>query len=128
MFDPADPLLERVRELALSLPGAAEKVSHGRPTFFTTKVFCYYGGSIKVDGSYVQHAHSMLVHPDAEEARALLAQQRCFRPAYLGPSGWVGVDLGAATEWAEVSELVDASFRQTAQRSLIAELDTRTNR
>mgnify|MGYP000895616343 CR=1 FL=1 len=35
-----------------ALPGAAEKVSHGRPAFFTTKVFAYYGGSRKVDGVY----------------------------------------------------------------------------
>ena len=38
MFDEADPLLARVRDLALALPEAAEKVTHGRPTFFTTKV------------------------------------------------------------------------------------------
>ena len=45
MFDDADPLLARVREIALALPEAAEKITHGRPTFFTTKVFAYFGGS-----------------------------------------------------------------------------------
>ena len=53
MFDDDDPLLARVRELAFDLPEAAEKVSHGRPCFFTKKVFCYYGGSLKVDGEWV---------------------------------------------------------------------------
>ncbi|MFI5841833.1 hypothetical protein ACIA8K_19190 [Catenuloplanes sp. NPDC051500] len=55
MFDDADPVLRRVREIALAFPDAAEKVSHGRPAFYTTKVFAYYGGSVKVDGVYRQH-------------------------------------------------------------------------
>jgi hypothetical protein len=44
MFDHDDPYLGRVRELAQALPGADMKVSHGRPAFFTKKVFAYYGG------------------------------------------------------------------------------------
>src|SRR4051812_34572683 len=55
MFDEADPVLARVRALALGFPDAAEKISHGHPAFFTTKIFAYYGGSVKVDGTYRQH-------------------------------------------------------------------------
>ena len=44
MFDDDDPYLGRVRALAARFPGTAEKVSHGRPAFFTRKVFAYYGG------------------------------------------------------------------------------------
>ena len=66
MFDDDDPLLLLVRQIALGFPGADEKISHGRPAFFTTKVFAYYGGSIKVDGAYEQHEHSLVVLPDEE--------------------------------------------------------------
>lgn len=125
MFDDADPLLRRVRGIALRHPGAAEKVSHGRPAFFTTKVFAYYGGSIKIDGSHVHHAQSLMVLPDDEEARALLAEERCYRPAYLGPSGWVGIDLDTTTDWTEIEELMEDSFRRTAGKRLVAELDSR---
>ena len=125
MFDEDDPVLHRVRALALAFPGAAEKVSHGRPAFYTTKVFAYYGGSIKVDGVYVQHDQSLLVHPDEEEARALAEEERCYRPAYLGPSGWIGVDLDADTDWTEVRELLEASYRTTASARLVAALDAR---
>jgi len=52
MFDDDDPLLAQVRALALALPEADEKVSHGRPAFFTKKVFCIYGGSLKIDGEW----------------------------------------------------------------------------
>ncbi|MEO3937236.1 MmcQ/YjbR family DNA-binding protein [Dermatophilaceae bacterium Soc4.6] len=129
MFDDDDPLLARVRGLALALPSAAEKVSHGRPAFFTTKVFAYFGGSQKVAGDWVQHPACVLVLPDGDDRRSLLEEGdgRVFSPAYLGPSGWLGVQLpparAAKRHWAEVSELLDASYRATAGRRLVAQLD-----
>lgn len=90
MFDSDDPYLTRVREFALDLPRAAEKVSHGRPAFYTAKVFCYYGGSVKQPGGYsefIQHDAAILVVPDEGERPALLADPRCFFPAHLGPHG-----------------------------------------
>lgn len=123
MFDDADPLLARVRALALAFPDAAEKVSHGHPAFFTTKVFAYYGGSVKVDGVYRRHEQSVLVLPGPDEREALLGEERCYPPAYLGPSGWVGVDLGDDTDWDEINELLDASYRRTAGARRIARLD-----
>lgn len=125
MFDEADPLLQRVRSLALDLPGADEKISHGHPAFFTKKVFAYFGGSIKVEGRYVPHEQSLVIKPDEEEARALLEEERCYRPAYLGPSGWVGVDLDASTDWTEIAELIEVSYRRTTGVRLVAELDAR---
>jgi len=126
MFDDDDPVLRRVRTIALAFPGAAEKVSHGRPVFFTTKIFAYYGGSTKVDGVYQQHDQSVVVKPDEDEARALADEERTYPPAYLAPSGWIGIDLdGAGTDWAEIRELVEASYRMTAGRRHIAELDAR---
>lgn len=128
MFDPDDPLLHRIREIAMALPGAAEKVSHGRPVFFTMKVFVYYGGSIKVAGEYEQHPASLVVRPDEGEVLALAEEDRCYRPAYLGPSGWIGVDLTDDTDWREVRELIEASYRETAGPRLVAELDARSGK
>lgn len=123
MFEDDDPLLGRVREVALGLPDADEKVSHGRPAFFTTKVFAYYGGSRRVDGEWVQHGQAIIVLPDEDDRRALLEDPRVFVPAYLGPSGWIGVDLDDDTDWTEVAELLDASYRRTAPKRSIARLD-----
>src|SRR5690242_20397384 len=109
MSDEADPVLGRVRELALAFPDAAEKISHGHPAFYTTKIFAYYGGSVKVDGVYHRHEHSVLVLPDPDEREALAGDARCYVPAYLGPYGWVGLDLSENTDWGEVGELLDAS-------------------
>ncbi len=123
MFDDDDPLLARVRRLASTFPGADEKVSHGRPAFFTRKVFAYYGGSLRVGDEWVQHPRSIVVQPDPGDRPALTEDPRAYVPAYLGPSGWIGFDLDGEADWDEVAELVDASFRLTAPRRLVDELD-----
>lgn len=125
MFDDDDPFLERIRRLAASLPNTGEKVSHGRPSFFTKKVFAYYGGSLKVDGEWIQHPQSIVVQPDEGDRRALLEGDRVYVPAYLGPSGWIGIDLDADTDWSEIAELLDASYRLTAPARDVAALDGR---
>jgi predicted DNA-binding protein (MmcQ/YjbR family) len=126
MFDDDDPYLARIRELALALPEASEKVSHGRPAFFTRKVFAYYGASLKEDGEWVQHPHALLVLVDPSDRLALLEEERTFTPAYLGPSGWIGVDLDETTDWTEVAELLDASYRLTAPKRHVALLDAQS--
>jgi hypothetical protein len=125
MFDEADPVLARVRALALAFPDAAEKISHGHPAFFTTKIFAYYGGSVKVDGAYRQHERSVLVFVDPDEREALLPDERCYLPAYLGPYGWIGMDVAEDTDWDEINELLDASYRRTAGPRRVTVLDAR---
>ena len=122
MFDAADPVLARVRSICLGLPWAEEKVSHGRPAFFTRKVFCYYGGSEKVDGVWHQHPRSIMFLPDPEDAVSLAQDQRVWVPGYLGASGWLGIDLARA-DWDEVAELVAASYRRTAPAAAVREFD-----
>ncbi len=128
MFDDDDPHLARVRRLAWALPDAAEKVSHGRPAFFTTKVFAYYGGSVKIDGAWQQRPHSVLVLIAGADHEALVAAERTYVPGYLGPSGWLGVELpspeAGRDAWDEVAELLDASYRNTAGSRRIARLDS----
>ncbi|MGY1552633.1 MmcQ/YjbR family DNA-binding protein [Microbacterium sp. A588] len=123
MFTDGDPLLHRVRAIALAFPEAAEKVSHGRPAFFTKKVFCYFGGSQRVDDEWVAHDAAIMVRPDPLDEPALRQDARFWVPAYLGPSGWLGIDLDEATDWREIAELIDASYRATASKRLIRALD-----
>jgi predicted DNA-binding protein (MmcQ/YjbR family) len=125
MFDDDDPMLERVRTIALALPGAQEKISHGRPAFHTVKVHCYYGGSRKVDGQWEQHPQAVLLHLPPGERAALAEEARSFVPAYLGPSGWLGLDLGADTDLVELAELIEESYRTVAPARLIGQLETR---
>ena len=126
MFDDGDPLLVRVREIALAFPGAAEKVSHGRPAFYTKKVFAYYGGSLRRgQGDWEQHPQSVMVLLDTDEPLSLIDDPRTYVPAYLGPSGWLGFDLRGQEDLEEAAELIDSSFCNTAPARLITELDAR---
>lgn len=125
MFQQDDPLLARVRTIALALPEADEKISHGRPAFFTQKVFCYYGGSVRIDQEWIAHDAAIMVRPDPADDPALRQDPRFWVPAYLGPSGWLGIDLDDGTDWQELAELIDASYRVTAPRRLVHELDAR---
>lgn len=126
MFEDSDPYLIRVRELALRFPDAAEKVSHGRPAFYTTKVFAYYGGSVREAGEWQPHNQAVMVLSEPETRPALEQDPRCFVPAYLGPSGWIGLDLDAGTDWDEVAELLEESYRLTAGVRRVARLDQRS--
>ena len=120
MFDEADPWYQRVRDLALALPGAQAKVSHGRPAFFTKKVFAYYGGSLKVDGAWVQHSQSVVLAGDLETISILRAQPCAYIPGYLGPSGWTGLDLDEHTNLDDLADWIEASYRLTAPQALVA--------
>jgi predicted DNA-binding protein (MmcQ/YjbR family) len=66
-----------------------------------------------------------MVKVDESDRRALQADSRFFYPAYLGPAGWLGLDFSATkkVDWAEVRELVDASFRMVAPKKVVRRLD-----
>jgi len=125
-FDPQDPVLAKLRSVCLALPGADEKVSHGRPAFFTKKIFAIYGAVTKGDHHSGQYDQSVVFQPDPDEADALAQHEHSFVPAYWGPYGWLGLDLSQeSVDWDEVAELVEDSFRQTAAKKLLAKLDQR---
>ncbi|WP_313821356.1 MmcQ/YjbR family DNA-binding protein [Citricoccus sp.] len=143
MYDDGDLHFQRVRTLALALPAAEMKISHGRPAFFTQKVFAYYGASVKDVGSaqegprsaavgdaYVQHPRALVIRPEEADVSFLEQEPRAFRPAYLGPAGWFGIDLDeldpARDEgWEEIAEWLETSYRLTAPMKLVRELSRR---
>jgi hypothetical protein len=133
VFSDDDFGLAELREIALGFPSAFEKISWGRPVFCAPKMFAMYGGSCKQTGEIVTFPYSLLVKVDESDRLALEQDGRFFYPAYMGPYGWLGLDLAAAAggdkphaqdvDWVEVAELVDASYRLIASRRLVKELD-----
>ncbi|MDR7361531.1 MmcQ/YjbR family DNA-binding protein [Nocardioides marmoribigeumensis] len=123
MFDDADPLLVRLRSLCLALPEVEERISHGRPTWRVAKQFAQYGGGERTPDGHVRHDHALLFVPEPGDVGALDQDERFFLPAYVGPFGWRAVDLDRDdVGWDEVAELVDASYRQVANRRQLAAL------
>ncbi|MDT0202969.1 MmcQ/YjbR family DNA-binding protein [Nocardioides sp. AE5] len=125
MYDDDNPHLVRLRALVLAYPGAEEYVSHGRPNFRVKKNFVVFGGSERLGpGEHRQVDSALMVKVEEAEQAALDEDERFFVPAYLGAFGWRALDLAApGTDWDEVAELVDASYRLTAPKRMIAALD-----
>lgn len=125
MFDD-DPVLARLRPLALSFPGATEKVSHGRPTWRTTRQFASYGGHVKGTHGDTSLARALLFKPDVDHRDLLLRDERFVVPAYEGAYGWLAIALDTwDPDEDEVLAWLDESFRMTAPHRLVIELDAR---
>lgn len=118
VLDPVDPFLVRVREICMAYPEVVEVQSWGRPTFrVAKKIFL-------VVGSSMDRPHSIVFRPDAEERRAYLEDDRFWVPPYWGPSGWLAIDIdGEATDWQQIAELIDTSYRMLALKRHLRVLD-----
>ena len=83
--------LARVRAIAMAMPDASERKSHGEPTFFVGKrVFAMMSIDHHEDGRLAV----VLPLADGEQERLLAENpKRYYYPAYVGPSGWIGVQL-----------------------------------
>ena len=126
MFSEDDPLLARVRRIALAFPEATEQIAHGRPTFRAGRMFSMYGGGTKKTATAPHRRvdQSLLFIADPGDHPALVRDERMFLPAYMASAGWLGLDLTAAeVDWTEVTELLDASFRRIAPKRAIARLN-----
>jgi len=117
-----DPF-QRLREFCLALPEATEKPfgGHTTPSFrVRDKMFAMGAegdGRISVWCKAPPGAQEVLVGADPD---------RFFRPPYVGKDGWVGVRLDVPVNWAVVSDLVQDSYRMTAPKRLVAQLDGTT--
>ncbi len=83
--------LERLRRVCRSVPGAIEKISHGEPTFFTPKrVFAMFANNHHDDGHI---AVWLPAGPGVQDAVIEEEPAIFFRPPYVGPAGWIGVEM-----------------------------------
>lgn len=119
-----DPALAWLREVALALPGATEKPFHSKPGFRTTTAFARFGAHVLGDTASDALARSVAFKADPDEREALLADPRLHRIAYMDRHGWLAYDLsGGDTDWLDLAELVETSYRLTAPKGLVGQLD-----
>lgn len=52
-----------------------------------------------------------------------LEPDRFYRPAYVGPRGWLGVRLDRSPDWDEVRAILTDAYRKVAPKTLVARLD-----
>jgi hypothetical protein len=108
--------LKRVRRICLSIPGTVEKTSHGAPTFFTPKrVFAMFADNHHGDGHV---AVWIPAGPGVQTALIEEAPEIYFRPPYVGPSGWVGVEVSKVDD-DQLGALIREAFRHVAKDSVL---------
>ncbi|WP_296720400.1 phosphoribosylglycinamide formyltransferase [Erythrobacter sp.] len=124
--DPA-ALLERVRALALALPEADERESHGSPGFRvggdkSGKFFAYFA-----DQHHGTPHIALLARTGSMDELLNLVESQpevYFKPAYYGASGWVGIILNRpGVDWDEIARWLQRSWRSVAPKRLTRLLD-----
>jgi len=112
---------QAVRELCLAFPCVEEFESHGSPNFraLKGKVFAVFALNHHGDG----HVALWLNTPALEQSRLIAsAPKHIFKPQYVGPSGWIGVELNRGFSWKRVIELVQMAYVNSSPAKLVAQL------
>jgi predicted DNA-binding protein (MmcQ/YjbR family) len=110
-----------VRELCLAFPDTEEFESHGSPNFRARKgrVFAVFALNHHGDG----HVALWLNTPAMEQSRLIASAPRhIFKPQYVGPSGWIGVELNRGFSWKRVIELVHMAYLNSSPAKLVAQV------
>ena len=109
---------DRIRRICLALPEAYEEETWGAATYRVRK-------KIFVMAADHEGRKTVTMKATRDEQQALLALgEPYFFPAYVGPKGWIGVDLASTVvSWAEVADLVRESYCLVAPKKLAAQVD-----
>lgn len=111
-----DSVLNRVRKLCLALPGTAETVTFGNPTFQVARktfvVIEEYKGEL-----------TLCFKVGKDMQGVFLKDARFFPTPYVGRYGWVSLRVHAAPlDWNEVAELARGSYRLIAPVKLASQV------
>jgi predicted DNA-binding protein (MmcQ/YjbR family) len=114
----AKNITDAVYEICLWLPEAEEVVAHGSPDFRVAgKTFATYVINHHGDG----HLALWLRSPPGAQSMYVDGEPEYFYvPPYVGPKGWLGVDLDKGLGWSRIADLVREAYAEVAPKSLTA--------
>jgi len=111
-------VLNRLREVCLSLPESREVRAWGHPNFRAgKKTFAVWE---KYRGEW-----SIAVKVDDGRRAALLSDPRFYVTPYIGARGWLSLRVADGVDWALAEDLVVRSYRQIALKRMLDALDGR---
>jgi len=100
--------LGRVRSVCLALPGAAERASHGTPSFFVgKKLFAQYWNDHHSDDREALWCAAPI---GMQRMRVRADPERFFVPPYVGHRGWLGVRLDRRPRWADIEGVIEEAY------------------
>jgi phosphoribosylglycinamide formyltransferase 1 len=115
----AEARLARLRKIALALPEASEKISHGAPTFWVAskRVFIWF-----LHDQHGSGITGLCVKTSSREEQLMLLEAQpelFFKPPYIAAQGWVGMNLNAAPDWDHIADRTLRSWRLAAPPKLL---------
>jgi len=116
----AKDIAAAVREICLSFPEAAERLSHGSPDFHVRgKTFASFVVNHHGDGRV---AFWLPAPPGAQQHYVESEPDHFFVPPYVGPRGWLGVHLNKGLDWKRVAHHVREAYLAVAPKKLAVDL------
>lgn len=98
----------------MALPEVTEKLAWGEPTWrVRDRLFAMF------DDHHHGAAHVavwLATEREAQEALIEAEPTRFFRPAYVGPSGWVGAVLDGDCNWDMVTAVIEQAYHRIAAK------------
>lgn len=121
-------VLERARKICLGLPEATEKRAWGHPTFrIRDTMFATIGAfedpDIPSPSADPLRVVMTMKCPPGEQDLLVDRGHPFFFPKYVGVRGWIGVVVDGDTDWDEIEELVEDSYREIAPARLVRVLE-----
>lgn len=115
-------ITDAVRDIMAGLPETEEFVSHGSPTFrVRKKIFATYTINHHGDGRV---ALNLVAPPGAQAAFTKMRPKVYFVPPYVGPRGWLGVQLDKDLPWETILEHVREAYAMVAPAELVRSIKT----
>lgn len=109
-----------VRELLLSFPDVDEVISHGSPNFRVAgKTFATFTVNHHGDGRVALNVASP---PGAQQLHTENEPEYFFVPPYVGPKGWLGMELNGDLDWGTIANRVREAWENIAPKSLVNSL------
>ncbi|WP_129781071.1 MmcQ/YjbR family DNA-binding protein [Peristeroidobacter soli] len=111
---------QAVREICLWFPETEEVLSHGSPDFRVKgKTFASYVINHHGDGRIALWLNA----PEGAQAHYVKQESKhFFVPPYVGPRGWLGVNLDKGISWKTVARLVREAYTKVAPAALTKSL------
>jgi predicted DNA-binding protein (MmcQ/YjbR family) len=112
----AKDIHQAVREVCLSFPESEEFLAHGSPNFRVRgKTFAMYTVNHHGDGRVSLWLNAPR---GAQEMHVGSEPKHFFVPPYVGPRGWLGVNLDKGLSWKRIAAIVRSAYENVAPRAL----------
>jgi predicted DNA-binding protein (MmcQ/YjbR family) len=115
-------LLEKLREICLSMPEAIEHVDG-----FGHNTFKVNGKSFVISGEN-EKGFSLSFKSDRETQEILLQEEHFYKTPYIGQHGWVSIQNPAEENWDELVDLLQEAYLRAAPKRLVKKWNELHNR